>query len=221
MKDLYIVANWKANKTAAEAIEWLREISPLTTLPASNKKMIVCPSYLSVPTVSEFIKSNDLPIEIGVQNVSSFEGGAYTGEVSVHQVAEFAKYAIIGHSERRNNFAEDDEVLTRKVSTAVRAGLLPIFCVQNENALVPPDVKIVAYEPVEAIGTGNPDTPENAQRIASTIKSKCKDVTHVLYGGSVTADNVTSFTNQRDISGVLVGGASLNPTEFSSLIKQC
>ena len=79
----------------------------------------------------------------------------------------------------------------------------------------------MAYEPVEAIGTGNPDTPENADKIASVVKSKNRDVTHVLYGGSVTEDNAASFTKMPNINGVLVGGASLDPTDFSSIVKSC
>lgn len=221
MKDLYIVANWKENKTAAEAIEWLRGISSrFNRDQISNKKIIICPSFTAVPAVSEFIKANNLPIEIGVQNISKFEEGAHTGEVSAHEAKEFVSFSIIGHSERRA-LGETDEDVQDKVEVAVKNDIEPIVCVVNENVSIPQGAKIVAYEPVEAIGTGNPDTPENAQKIASNIKSKNDSVQHVLYGGSVTSGNVRRFTQMQNIDGVLVGGASLDPVEFASIIKQC
>src|SRR3989344_5732402 len=204
MKDLFIVANWKENKTTAEAIVWLREISNQISPPvgevspmADNKKVIVCPSFTSVPAVSEFIKSNNLPFEVGVQNISKFEEGPHTGEVSAREASEFSRFAIIGHSERRSQ-GETDEDVQGKVEMAVRNGIEPIVCVVNANVPIPSGTKIVAYEPVEAIGTGNPDTPENAQKIASTIKSKNSQVQRILYGGSVTSKNVHKFTQMQD-----------------------
>ena len=219
MKNLYIVANWKENKTTAEAIEWLREISNIK-YQISNKKVIICPPFTSVPAVSEFIKSNSLPFEVGVQNISKFDEGAHTGEVSAREAREFVRVSIIGHSERRA-LGETDRDVQKKVEIAVKNNIEPIVCVVNENVPVPQGTKIIAYEPVEAIGTGNPDTPENAERIASDIKSKNKNVQSVLYGGSVTSENVHEFTKMGHIDGVLVGGASLDPVQFSAIIKQC
>jgi triosephosphate isomerase len=222
MKNLYIVANWKENKTTSDAIGWLREFSPLISSwqATSNKKIILCPSFTSASAVSEFIKSNNLPIDVGVQDVSKFPGGAHTGEVSAREAGEFAKYSIIGHSERRSQ-GESDEDVKMKVEMALSNNIEPIVCVLSENVPVPSGTKIIAYEPIGAIGTGNPDTPENAQRIASAIKSKNSQVQSVLYGGSVTSENVRSFTQMQDIDGILVGGASLNPQEFSKIVKQC
>lgn len=222
MKNVLIVANWKENKTAAEAIEWLREISPSINSgrAISNKKIIVCPPFTSVPAVSEFIKSRDLPVKIGVQDISKYEEGSHTGEVSAREAREFATFSIIGHSERRALGETDDDV-KEKVNMAIKNNIEPIVCVVNENVPIPDSTKIVAYEPVQAIGTGNPDTPENAQRIASLIKSKNNQVQHVLYGGSVTSENVHKFTQMQNIDGVLIGGASLDPIEFASIIKQC
>lgn len=243
MKNLCIVANWKENKTAAESIGWLREISNQISPPlgevslaslrspapdgagqsgplADNKKIIVCPPFISLAAFSEFIKSNNIKIELGVQDVSKFPEGAHTGEVSAREAAEFVKFAIIGHSERRAN-GETDEDVKKKVEEALKYSVEPIVCVVSENIPVPQGVKIVAYEPVEAIGTGAPDTPDNAERVASDIKSKHTHVLQVLYGGSVNPDNVKNFTNMEHLDGILVGGASLNPQEFSSIIKQC
>ncbi len=219
MKTLYIVANWKENKTTEEAIQWLQGILNFK-FQISNKKIIICPPFISVSTVSEFIKSNNLPFEVGVQDISKFSEGAHTGDISAREVREFAKYSIIGHSERRAQGETDEDVRT-KVETAVKFNIDPIVCVVNENVPIPSGVKIAAYEPIEAIGTGNPDTPENAERVANAIKSKNNQVQSVLYGGSVNSGNVKSFTSMQNINGVLVGGASLDPHEFSLIIKQC
>ena len=219
MKTLYIVANWKENKTQEEALAFLSEFLR-TYEPKPNVKIVICPQYLVVPAVSDFIKSNNINVAIGVQDISKFDEGAHTGEVSAREAREFAKYAIIGHSERRALGETDDDV-AKKAEMATKFNIEPILCVVNENVPIPLEAKIIAYEPVEAIGTGNPDTPENAGEIASLIKSKNSQVQHVLYGGSVTSINVHKFTRMQNIDGVLVGGFSLDPMEFSAIIKEC
>lgn len=217
MKDLYIVANWKENKSEEEALDFLEEFSKVYQ-PRPNVNVVICPSYLSLPAVSNFIKDHDIVVETGTQDISKLSEGAHTGEVSAIQASEFAVYSIIGHSERRK-LGETDEDISKKVELAVKYNIKPIVCVINENVPIPDGVKIVAYEPIEAIGTGNPDTPENANRVAAEIKSKHNEVLHVLYGGSVTSINVHNFCEMENIAGVLVGGASLDPAEFSSIIK--
>ena len=219
MKDLLIVGNWKENETEEEVLTFLSDFSKIYE-ERPNVKVIICPSYLVVGEVWEFIKSNNIPIELGVQDISKFPEGAHTGEVSARQAAEFARFTIIGHSERRA-LGESDEDVKKKVEAALKNNIEPIVCVVNDNVPIPYGAKIVAYEPIGAIGTGNPDTPENAERIASTIKSNNGEVLHVLYGGSVTSENVHKFIQMQNIDGVLVGGASLDPIEFSSIINQC
>ncbi len=221
MKKLFIIANWKSNKTIEEAEKWFHDFSEKLlseSLDLSNKEIIVCPSFTLLEH-SRYCSTNlKLPIKIGAQNVSPFDKGAYTGEVFGAQIKEFADYVIVGHSERRQNFSENNEILKPKVLMAKKYNLIPIFCVQNEETEVPDGVNVIAYEPQTAVGTGNPDTPENAQRIAGIVKEKTK-APHVLYGGSVTSANVKTFTNMPSIDGLLVGGASLDPTEFSQIIK--
>lgn len=222
MKNLFLIANWKANKTEEEAIVWLEEFDKNKTIADGEweaKEVIICPSYPVLTRVYDFIQKNKLPLRAGSQDVSKFGRGAYTGEVPPALLEKFVRFSIIGHSERRKYFNEDDDVLRDKVNGALSGYSLPVFCVQNENTFIPQGVKIIAYEPVEAIGTGNPDTPENAEKVASFIKEKNKDVTNVLYGGSVTSENVNSFTKMPNIDGALVGGASLNPLEFLRIIK--
>jgi len=159
-----------------------------------------------------------LPIGLGAQDISSFEEGAYTGEVSAKQVKEFANFVIIGHSERRNNFGENDNILFKKFKLAKENGLIVIFCVQGKETKIPENADVIAYEPINAIGTGNPDTPENAENVAAYFKANFK-VPAVLYGGSVTASDVNSFSQMPSIDGVLVGKASLDPEEFYAIIQ--
>ena len=217
MKDLYIVANWKENKTVAAAIEFLEDFKT-SYEPRENVTVVICSSFLSVTEVKNFIQSDNLKVEVGVQDISQYKKGPHTGEISAAQAAEFAKYVILGHSERRA-IGETNETVSQKAENAISKELTPIVCVQNETTPIPENVLIVAYEPIEAIGTGNPDTPENAQKVAAQVKEKNSEVLNILYGGSVTSENVRTFTEMPDISGVLVGGASLDPHEFSELIK--
>ncbi len=218
MKKLFIVANWKSNKTAIEAKNWF-DAFKINDLEITDKEIIICPPFTLLSSVSSEIRSQKLEVGIGAQDISPFDEGAYTGEVNGKQIKEFGNYVIIGHSERRQYFKEDNETLNRKVTIAIEYNLIPIFCVQERNTVVPSGVRIVAYEPVWAIGTGNPDTPDNAEQVATAIKSSNKEITHVLYGGSVTPENINSFTKMPHIDGVLVGGASLDPIEFLKIIN--
>lgn len=218
MKKLFIVANWKSNKTTQQATEWLAGISNIKFKISNEKEIIVCPPFTLLSSLKSSIIDGQLPFKVGAQDISLFDEGAYTGSVNAGQASEFAQYAIIGHSERRKYFNEDDTVLAQKVTMAKKYGLTPIFCVQDENTPIPPGTTIVAYEPPSAIGTKVPDTPENADAIAKIIKEK-HGIRYVLYGGSVKSGNVKSFTKRQSIDGVLVGGASLDPLEFEKIIE--
>lgn len=222
MKNLFIIANWKANKTEEEAMNWLKQIKDLLAQNPSygsgNKEIVVCPPSTLLSTVNKFIKNNNLPLRVGSQDISIFGRGAYTGEIPGSMLRKYAAFCIIGHSERRNNFNETDEIVGKKTEMAKAGGFLPIVCVQGKETPVPKDTIIAAYEPITAIGTGIPDTPENAEQVAKTIK-ETHGVQHVLYGGSVTGENVESFTQMPSIDGVLVGGASLDAAKFIQIIK--
>ena len=233
MKKLFIIANWKSHKTQDEASAWLQElrIKPsLTSLNAGgnqqlgNKNIIVCPSFTSLLIMSQEREKKALPIQLGAQNISQFDEGAYTGEVSAKQIKEFVEYVIIGHSERRKYFGETDEVVSEKVKKAITSGITPIVCVSNLEQVqslkfkVQSSEMIIAYEPLSAIGSGNPDNPEHVNKIAEEIKEIHTEIS-VVYGGSVTSKNVESFTDMENIDGVLVGSASLDPVEFSAILQ--
>jgi triosephosphate isomerase len=205
MKQLFIAGNWKSNKTVPEAEEWLKKFS------VHQDNIVLCVPF----TVLRVMKGKTFGL--GAQDVSPFPEGAYTGEVSARQVHEFADWVIIGHSERRKHFGETDELLAKKAEQAKTVGLKIIYCVPDDQTVIPKNIDVVAYEPVWAIGTGKSDTPENANAVILNIKATSQ-VSVVLYGGSVTADNVASFVSQPAIDGILVGGASLDPEKFSALI---
>lgn len=215
MKSLLIVANWKSNKTLSEVKEWMEKIP--VNISSADKKVIICPSFTLLSDLKNLAIKKNLKIEIGAQDVSAFEQGQYTGEVNAAQIKDFAKYVLIGHSERRKNFKETNQTLEQKVAMAKNYNLIPIFCIQGNDTYIPSGVEIVAYEPFFAIGTGNPDTPENAEEIGSMIRQK--GFKSFLYGGSVNLENVKTFTSMPSIDGVLIGKASLDPLEFSKIIE--
>src|SRR3989344_4485374 len=211
MKKLFIVANWKSNKTTFEAIQWLKKFT-VASSQLTDKEIIICASFTLLPDMKKTITELKLPIKLGAQDVSPYDEGAYTGGVNGKQIKEFADYVLIGHIERREKFGEDDGVLEKKVTMAIKYDITPIFCIQKENSFIPATVKIVAYDPAFAIGTGKPDTAENANKIAHQVKTNGIDF--VIYGGSVTSENVNNYTQASHLDGVLPGKASLDPAEF-------
>lgn len=222
MKKLFIVGNWKSNKTLQQTEAWFAEFSPPTGgLQFLNKEVIICPPFTVLASLKSSIINHKSPIKLGAQDISPFDEGAYTGEVNGKQIKEFADYVLIGHSERRKNFGETNEIIDQKIQQAVKFGLIPIICISDTNEVndkwkMLNGECIIAYEPLFAIGTGTPDTPENADKMAQKIKEVCN--VPVIYGGSVTDKNVSLFTNMSNIDGVLPGKASLDPHVFVSLI---
>jgi triosephosphate isomerase (TIM) len=217
-KKVLIVANWKSNKTQAEAIDWLSAMSKLKDLDLSNKEIVVCPSFIHLSPMKSYIEDQALPIKLGAQNISSFDEGAYTGEVNGKQIRELADYVLIGHSERRRYVAETEEMLMEKVKMAKQWNLKVIFCADNQNSLIPDGASIVTYEPPNAISPAPADTPENAEKAAKIFKAKAP-FEAILYGGSVVSANVSLFLKMSNIDGVLVGKASLDPKEFYEIIQ--
>lgn len=219
MKNLWIIANWKSNKTIQEALQWMDYVGPKLEK-RENLKVVVCPPFTDVEEVKKAVMVGNYPLMVGVQDLSPFEEGAYTGEEAASIMKDFIELAILGHSERRQNFGETDQMVKEKVKQALDHQIIPLVCVQGKDTPVPEGTKLVAYEPIFAIGSGTPDTPENAQQVAELIKQKYEKV-EVLYGGSVTSENVKGFVIKEVISGVLVGGASLDPEEFTKIVNVC
>lgn len=225
-KKIWIIANWKSNKTIAEALDWISQVGP--KLPKrEDLKIVVCPTFSSLSEVKKAITVGNFPIIVGSQNLSPFGVGAYTGEESASLLKEIVDLSILGHSERRYNFGETDKLVSQKVTQALDSGIIPLVCVQEENTPVPDNCSMIAYEPVSAIstglsntpGVGRADNPESANTIAKYFKQKYKRTLEVIYGGSVDSTNVKGFIAMENIGGVLIGNASLNAEEFLKIIQ--
>jgi triosephosphate isomerase len=212
-------------------------------------EVAVFPPFTDLRSVQTLIAADKLDIVFGGQDVSEHDSGAYTGEVSgAFLKALDCTYVIIGHSERRTLHHETDEELSRKVAVALKHGLVPVLCVgetaedleTHGPSAVPvaqlrgglagitgtPEL-VVAYEPVWAIGSGQAATPEQAEQVASTLRDTLRDLlgdevadaTRILYGGSVKSGNIAGFMREPNVDGALVGGASLDVAEFSSIAR--
>lgn len=220
MKKLWIIANWKSNKDLKEAIEWVEAVGP--NLPKRDDlKVVVCPQFTELDEIKKTILVNNFPILVGSQDLSPFPEGAYTGEEAAEDLKQFISIAILGHSERRQNFGETDQLIEEKVQQAKEAGILPLVCVQSEDTPVPADCKLVAFEPIEAIGSGHPDTPQDADKVAQVLKQKYGQNLEVLYGGSVSAENAAAFIKQENINGLLIGHKALDAEEFVKIVENC
>lgn len=221
MKKIYILGNWKSNKTMEEARDWVQNFTPDLAGKTQDITLIVCPAFHHLTLFAQ----HGARYALGVQDISPYESGAFTGAISAAMVKDLVTYTMIGHSERRKYFGETDEVVSEKVKRALDAGIRPIVCVSETHqaerlhALVPAfsESGLILYEPLFAIGSGTSDTPEHANKAARLIH----DIVPVpiLYGGSVTHENVAGFVREEYLSGVGVGGASLDPKKFQALIN--
>lgn len=226
MKKLFIAGNWKSYKGIGETNAWFDAFKKLFKQehPSwTNLTVVLCPPYTLLPLCKERIDKSELPLFLGGQDVSAFDEGAHTGEINTHQLAEFATWTIIGHSERRRDLGETDALLLQKVEKAKKQGLSVVYCVQNEVVEVPTEVDIIAYEPpwaISAVSGGIAQNPESANRVCAKIVNKYPGIP-VIYGGSVGVDNVARFITQEHINGVLPGNASMDAEKFFHLIDSC
>jgi triosephosphate isomerase len=241
-----IAGNWKMNTTVAEAVALASAVRERTGA-VQGVEELICPPFVSLAPVAEALRGST--IRLGAQNCYCEAKGAFTGEVSPAMLAPLCQYVILGHSERRAVFGEDDALINRKVRATLEHGLSAILCVGENLAqrqegrtadVVLSQVQlgledvlslervVIAYEPVWAIGTGQPATGHQANHVAATIRSvlrglygpEAADGVRVLYGGSVTAANASEFVDQPEIDGALVGGASLKADKFAGIVSK-
>ena len=244
MRRLLVVGNWKMNGSRAENTALLKSLIALAEGNQGLAQMAVCVPFVYISDVKEQLSGS--PIAFGAQDVSVHVAGAYTGEVSVAMLADFGcRYAIVGHSERRQYHYESNLLVAQKALSTIQGGLTPIICVgesleqresNNTLSVIAEQLQaiksvlgtqaleksVIAYEPVWAIGTGLTATPEQAQEVHQSIRQQLGDVAekiNILYGGSVKAANAADLFAQPDIDGALVGGASLIADEFINIAK--
>jgi triosephosphate isomerase len=241
-----VAANWKMNKSVADAEQFCEELLP--RIEGSAAEVAICPPFLALPRVAELCRSS--AAVVAAQNMYYEPAGAFTGEVSPTMVVDAGGSAVIlGHSERRQLFGETDEALSRKVPAALEAGLLPILCcgeTEEERDAEETDrvlrrqidaglsrvedhrlgEVVIAYEPIWAIGTGRTATPEQAEEaigfIRALIATRSEEAARgirILYGGSVKPENATELLGREEIDGALVGGASLEPEAFAAIVE--
>ena len=235
-----IVANWKMHTTLADAhvlVNGIRNQSEHM----EKIEIVVCPPsiWLALLAHDGIVPRSLSHLKLGAQNMYFEEEGPFTGEISPAMVKEVAEYVIVGHSERVHVFKEDAEMISNKVRAAFDHNLVPIVCLGEEersdnsrrqmvhrlNHLIrdvrPGDLEriVVAYEPVWAIGSGHPATPEYAQEVISGLRGALTSKTRILYGGSVDEKDARGFLEQRDIDGLLVGGSSLRLKTFLTICQ--
>jgi triosephosphate isomerase len=241
-----LAGNWKCHKSFEEAVALITEI--VANVPIElDRTVVLCPPF---PYLAEAVRRTEgSPVKIGAQNVWQEDSGAFTGEVSAPMLASLGvEYTIVGHSERRQVFAESDECLARKVNRALAWNLIPIFCLgerweERETGQTLAVVQrqfqaifdlpaesasslVIAYEPIWAIGTGRNATPQQAEEVHAILRglamerwgSVVAEGVRILYGGSVKGSNIDALMAMPNLDGALVGGASLAATEFLRIV---
>ncbi|MDY4128912.1 triose-phosphate isomerase [Peptostreptococcus porci] len=245
MRTPIIAGNWKMNKTISEGVAFVNEVKGKTE---GNAEVLICAPFTLLKDLKEATKGTNIKIgaqNMHYENSGAFTGEVAPSNL----VELGIDYVIIGHSERREYFNETDETCNKKVLKAIEVGINPILCcgetleeresgktldkVENQIVKGIADVKsedlekvVIAYEPIWAIGTGKTATSEQANEVISEIRKVVKGMygdlaekVRIQYGGSVKPSNVAEIMGQSDIDGALVGGASLNPTDFLGLLK--
>lgn len=215
----YFIANWKANKNINETQAWANEFLKLQ-IPNQDIKIIICPPFPLIFPLKKMLE-NQKNIYVGCQDISLFEDGTYTGEVTAHSLETLVAFAIIGHSERKKYFHESETNVQTKYALAKKYGIEPIYCVANADILYPPDIKFLCYEPPDAIskGDGRGNFASLDQILAAKQKLHVNSYTKFIYGGSVNKDNATEYLKSGEIDGFLIGGASLEPRHFFQIIS--
>jgi len=247
MRKQIVAGNWKMNNNLQEAKELCSSI--ISQLGASDKEVIIAPSYVHLASLAELAKGS--AVMVAAQNCHEELSGAYTGEISASMLVHLGlDYVILGHSERRVHNGEENALLVKKVNAAISQGLKVIYCCgetleqrksgvhfdlitdQVMEGLFHLDAEtmksiVIAYEPLWAVGTGVTATSAQAQEMHAHIRKVLTDKygadiaqnTSILYGGSCVPSNAGELFAQPDVDGGLIGGASLNAEDFTSIIK--
>ncbi len=237
------VANWKMYKTCGEAEDYLQSLSLQPALRGFDREIVLAPPFTALSSVRARIESTAPGIVLAAQNLHFAPEGAYTGEVSARMLREVGcRYVMVGHSERRVHLGESDSQIRLKVAAAGDAGLIPILCVgetlqqrqMGEGAAVVQrqieaalgstweSEMLVAYEPVWAIGANRTPSPTEIVAMHRRIRAcfATSAPIRILYGGSVTPENIADLMGGGEVDGVLVGGQSLSAENFATIIER-
>jgi triosephosphate isomerase (TIM) len=222
----YIIANWKCNKTTAEVKTWLSTFAPFyKKFNTAQIEVILCPTFIHLSLIRAALPE----LKLGTQTISPYPMGAYTGAVAASIAKEYADYAIVGHVERRQFFNETDQMVTNQAVQALENSMTPILAVNDMNwstqlgQLSDEQLKkaLVMYEPPEAISTNGQGNAASVEKVTSAIQmiKTSYQVKGVLYGGSVSAENVREYLSAELIDGVVPGNASLDVQKFMTLLQ--
>lgn len=221
-----LLANWKSNKSLPEASSWIERVHQAGI--DNLHEVIVAVPFPFVFPLSEQLAKLDSKLSLATQSLSSFPQGAYTGEVHPTQIlGSRATYSILGHSERRRYQHETVQDVLNKIEFAIEAGITPVVCVDKDTfhhqldgiSKDMLDRMVVAYEPIESIGTGVAEELGTTLEVVTQIHTLTSPTLRVLYGGSVSAENISRYTKQTPMAGVLVGSASLDASSWIDLCR--
>ncbi len=225
-KKKYLLANWKSHKNTKTARAWLLRFAELYQ-PAPHVGIILAAPFVHLPLLAELRAEHDLAwLSLAAQDISPFPAGAYTGAVCGEMLQGLVEYVMVGHSERRRHFHETLQEVANKVREATAASMTTILCLDLDYAQAQiaalhhmPEKLLIGYGPVEAIGV---TIPQSLQGAAAGITSlgKLAPGVELLYGGSVRPDNAASYAAMAGVSGLMVGGASLDAHEFASICTE-
>jgi len=243
----FIAANWKMQKTIADAEAYIQALLPKVGA-VGDVEVVVCPAYLSLQAMVDSARGSS--VQVYAQNMHEADEGAFTGEMSAPMLTEIdVQGVILGHSERRQYCNETDRALQQKVPRALDAGMTPLLCVgETEEERERGDTErklrhqvqeglekvakdrlsdvVIAYEPIWAIGTGLTATADQAQEAIAFVRALVEDrdkaagqAVRILYGGSLKPANAAELLALPDVDGALVGGASLDPNSFAAIVE--
>lgn len=237
----YVIANWKQNKTLDEALVWCKDFVRLVeSIDLKDVTPIICPPVPFLERMNSILKADSATfssrdplsaptpriaaesapaIELGVQDVSPYADGAHTGFVGVNQVKQFCNYALVGHSERR----ESRDLVTEKVERCLNANIIPIVCFKSLTDYQIIKGAIYALEDPDNISVGGVYRPKNSREVEGLVdvaRNFFGQESTIIYGGSVNAENAKELASIRNLNGVLVGNASLNPAEFVDILRK-
>ncbi len=224
----YLIGNWKSYNTISQTNLWLREFAKTFTRPKTNIDLIICAPFTNLAEANRLIGELQLPLQIAAQDVSAYPQGKHTGEITAQMLSELTSHCLVGHSERRREFGESSQIVAQKTRLLLENSITPIVCLDvpylEEQVKELLDLQlplancIFVYEPLAAIGTGLPADPESAEIVANKISFLTESQCPILYGGSVTSENVAGYLDKQHLDGVLVGTDSLSVSSFDKLM---